>query len=147
MPRFTSCREAETCRELSFCFLLPLSINTFFPVILSFCHLLSSLFFLVAVCPKVTLSTVLAYPSLSPSILSSFHPSNECSQVSAVTALAQGIMVRNSLPAPLCWSGGPLMYKQKKNILCVCVCVCVYNCVKGGSHTTINRKITTGDWF
>lgn len=66
-----------------------------------------------------------------------------------VTALVHGIMVCNSLPAPLRWSGGPLMYNLREGItpyLCACkekhlfsrtVCESVFSVLSFCSHANI----------
>ncbi len=131
-------REAEKCQEL----LLRSSLSTCFSLSsYPFITFSPICFLFVSICPKVTLSIALAYPtpstSLSISILHLFTRVLD-TQVSAVTALVQAIMVCNSLPAPLCRSGGPLIYKQRE-VICVCVCVCV--CVSSRSCITLSACV------
>lgn len=133
---------------------VPLSITMFFPVILALRHSTPSVFSSVAfvlksLCPSLWLGLSLGlflcicicvyvymymYKKtdrqtdrqidlyiLSPSLLSALWRG---SRVSAVTALVQGLMVCNTLQAPLWQSEVPFMYKQREVIL-VCVCVCI----------------------
>lgn len=104
--RFIGCEVAEKCKGFYFYSFSPLSITVFSPVILSLSHSLppsvssSFAFVLKSLCPLLRLLppplSVYTVCVLSPSL-----PSREGSQVSAVTALVQGIMICNSLRAPL----------------------------------------------
>lgn len=117
---------------------LLLSIGVFLP-----CHsipppALSPICFpRICICPKVTLSAVPARPSSTLSPLSActllsllcLFPPERALRFSAVTASAQGLMVCNTLPAPLCRSGGPFIYKQREKYN-QCVREHVPECIK-----------------
>lgn len=103
----------------------------FFPVILSLRHSLPHLF---CICPEVTLSIALVYPSpfscslplFVGALMLSLPPSSERTQVSAVTALVRGIMlvIHSQLLA-----GTPVEVQsctvRPTVLVCLCVCVCV----------------------
>lgn len=130
-PRASSWRVARKCQEFSFPSFSPSAC--FYPVIPSLRQpsppsvFSAFAFVLKSLCPLLQLvppplhspsSSLGTYAPLSPLSL----PSGESSQVSAVTASAQGLMVCNTLPAPLCRSGGPFIYRQReRGIISVCV--------------------------
>lgn len=123
-PKTSPHAVTEKCQELLFHSFLLLSI-TFSLVFLSLHHLLPIRFILISILSSLSLLLWLILLSLSfslpPSILSSSLLSCEGSQVSAVTALVQGIMVCNSLPAPLSWSEAHSC--TSRDVISVCVFV------------------------